>query len=187
MRIKKRYLAIFDLDGTLFDTKNVNYCSYRDALLSFGIELDAEYFYQNCNGRHYTEFLPEIMGETEHMEEIHRLKKNAYANNLDKARANKHLFHMICSMKEDYYLAVVTTASRRNTMDVLTHFHYLELFDYLITQEDITKVKPDPQGFLLAMDYFGMDAQHTVIFEDSQVGIAAAKAAGASVFVVNQF
>ena len=63
------------MDGTLFDTCEVNYYSYRDSLLPYGIELDKKYFITNCNGRHYTEFLPSIMGNTEHIKDVHVSKK----------------------------------------------------------------------------------------------------------------
>ncbi len=179
-------LALFDLDGTLFDTGDVNYYAYKDALAPFGVELDKDYFVTKCNGRHYTEFLPIIMGDSDHIEEVHKAKKNTYVANLDKARENKHLFEIIKSLKDAYHLAVVTTASRQNATDILKHFGYDNLFEYMITQEDITKVKPDPQGFLLAMEHFGIDAAHTMIFEDSDVGIKAAEASGATVFVVDQ-
>lgn len=184
---KKEYLALFDLDGTLFDTRDVNYCSYKDALQPYGIHLDKTYFVTKCNGRHYTEFLPAIMGTDAFLEPVHREKKSAYANNLDKARANVHLLKMIRAMRETYNTAVVTTASRKNTIDILRHFHCEDLFDLIITHEDITHVKPDPEGFLKAMDYFNIAPDHTVIFEDSDVGICAAQATGASVMVINQF
>lgn len=184
--MEKKYLALFDLDGTLFDTSDVNYFAYKDALSPFGVELDKEYFVTKCNGRHYTEFLPYIMGNVDHIEEVHRAKKTTYVNNLDKARDNKHLFNVIKGMKSEYHLAVVTTASRQNTLDILKHFGYEDLFEYLITQEDITRVKPDPEGFLMAMQHFGIDAEHTVIFEDSEVGITAAKATGATVMIVGK-
>ena len=82
----KDKLAIFDLDGTLFDTREVNYHAYRDALLPFGISLDHDYFTTECNGRHYTEFIPKIMGHSDALEEIHANKKAFYAENLDKAK-----------------------------------------------------------------------------------------------------
>ena len=184
---KKKYLAIFDLDGTLFDTGMVNYLSYYDALLPYGIELEQEYFVTRCNGRHYTEFLPEIMGTSEHLEAVHKAKKNAYRENLGKARENKHLFQMIKNIQNEYYVAIVTTASRKNTIDILSHFDYEGLFDLIISQEDITKVKPNPEGFLLAMQKFNISAEHTMIFEDSDVGIMAARASGATVMVANKF
>lgn len=180
-------LAIFDLDGTLFDTREVNYHAYREALLPFSITLDHDYFITKCNGRHYTEFIPKIMGTADALEEVHANKKATYAKNLDKAKENVHLFQFIHAIKAEYYIAIVTTASKKNLQDILEYFDYLELFDLLITQEDVMQVKPDPEGFLKAMDYFGVSAEHTVIFEDSEVGIQAARASGATVFVVNKF
>ncbi|MBR4983260.1 MAG: HAD-IA family hydrolase [Lachnospiraceae bacterium] len=182
----KEYLALFDLDGTLFDTGDVNYYAYKEALTPFNVELDKEYFVNKCNGRHYTEFLPQIMGTYEHMDEVHKLKKSAYANNLDKARVNHHLFEIIMQMKEKYHLAVVTTASRQNATDILKYYNYYDIFEFMVTQEDITRIKPDPEGFILAMNHFEIDAKNTVIFEDSEVGIQAAKATGATVFVIGQ-
>ncbi len=185
--MSKEYLALFDLDGTLFDTGDVNYYAYRDALAMYGVELDYDFFVRECNGRHYTEFLPRIMGDTTHMEDVHAAKKTTYKQNLDKARVNRHLFQMIECMKENYHLAVVTTASYQNARDILEHFGYWNLFEYMVTQEDITRVKPDPEGFLLAMEHFGMDSSHTMIFEDSEVGIQAALATGASLLTIEQF
>ena len=182
----KDYLALFDLDGTLFDTGDVNYYAYKDALEPYEIKLDKEYFVKHCNGRHYTEFLPELMGDSDHIESVHEAKKMAYVRNLDKARPNYHLFKMINQMRNTYYLAIVTTASRQNTMDILSYFNYQALSEFIVTQEDISKVKPDPEGFLIAMKHFEIDAHHTLIFEDSDVGVQAAKATGASVFIVGQ-
>lgn len=187
VKTEKEYLALFDLDGTLFDTGDVNYYSYQEALQPYGTELNKEYFIKECNGRHYTEFLPSIMGTEKYIEEVHKAKKAAYANHLHRAQVNVHLFRMIYAMHDRYDTAVVTTASRKNTMDILKHFGYLDYFDLIITQEDITRVKPDPEGFLKAMAFFRKDAGHTVIFEDSQAGLQAAKAAGATVFAVQQF
>ena len=184
--MRKEYLALFDLDGTLFDTNEVNFCAYRDALSRHGVILDREFFVRECNGRHYTEFLPKLLQDPVAIEAVHKEKKTDYVHNLDKARCNRHLFNMIQLMKDRYHLAVVTTASRKNCMDILCYFGYEDLFEFLVTQEDITKVKPDPEGFLIAMKHFDVCAERTVIFEDSEVGAMAARATGATVFLVNQ-
>ena len=183
----KDKLAIFDMDGTLFDTGEVNYRAYRDALLPYGIDLNRDDFVTKYNGRHYTEFLPVIMGTSEYLEAVHQAKKVAYVANLAHARVNLHLLGLIRLMRQEYYTAIVTTASRKNTQDILRHYSSEDEFDLTLTQEDITKVKPDPEGFLKAMEHFGADAAHTVIFEDSDVGIQAAKASGATVIRIIQF
>lgn len=183
----KSKLAIFDLDGTLFDTGDVNYYSYREALQPYQVQIDREYFIEYCNGRHYTEFLPQIMEDLENMESVHTVKKELYCKHISKARANIHLFRMIENMRAEYYTAVVTTASRKNTMQILSHFGYDRYFDLIITQEDVSKRKPDPEGFLMAMREFAIGPEDTMIFEDSSVGVQSARATGATVFVVDRF
>ena len=84
-------------------------------------------------------------------------------------------------------LACVTTGSRRNATEVLTHFGCVCWFDLILTSEDVTKSKPDPEGYCKAMAHFGVTPQETMIFEDSGPGLAAALASGAAVFKVEAF
>ena len=181
-------LALFDLDGTLFNTTKVNYHAYNEALKEKGYSIDYTYYSNYCNGRHYNDFLPEIVDNNEKtIEYIHKRKKELYSSYLDKAKINSHLFNIIESLKETYYIGIVTTASKKNTHDILNYFNKLELFDLILTSDDITKLKPDPEGYIKAMKYFKIEPENTIIFEDSEVGIKAAKASKATVFVVNKF
>lgn len=53
-----------------------------------------------------------------------------------------------------------------------------------ITAEDVTRGKPDPQGYKLAAQRLGVDPADCLVFEDAPAGIAAGEAAGADVMVV---
>lgn len=185
--MNKEYLAIFDLDGTLFDTRDVNYFSYKEALAKHNVELDRDFFVNTCNGRHYKSFLPKLIKEWSVIEEVHNDKKELYKTNLYKAKKNIHLFNLIDLMKSKYNLALVTTASKQNTLDILNYFKVKDLFDLIITQEDVIHKKPDPEGFLKAIEYFKVDKEKVIVFEDSPSGIIPAKKIGVSVFVVEQF
>lgn len=188
MVIKMKKLALFDLDGTLFNTNDVNYYSYLNAVKGEGIHIDYEFWCKECNGRHYQYFLPKLgITEAETMERIHKHKKEEYENFLNYAKPNKHLFHLIDILGQSYYKGIVTTASRKNTMDILNYFDKTDLFDLILTQEDIHKLKPDSEGYVKAMDFFNASKEDTMIFEDSDVGILAALETGASVFVVENF
>lgn len=184
--IKDR-LAIFDLDGTLFDTRRVNYFAYSKALESFGIELDYEYFSAECNGKYYKEFLPQIMCVDTEIEEVHRLKKEYYNDFLCEAISNERLFDIIRTLKGTYHIALVTTASGRNCKELLNYFGKEKEFDLIISGEDVLKKKPDPEGFLKAMRFFRIPEKNAIIFEDSAAGIEAAEKSGAAVFVVRGF
>ena len=63
----------------------------------------------------------------------------------------------------------------------------IELFDDIITADDISKPKPDPEGFNLAIQRFNVDPKNAFIFEDAEVGIKAARKTGAVIFKVEKF
>ena len=81
----------------------------------------------------------------------------------------------------------MTTASKTNVIEMLEHFGVSDRFELILTQEDIVKSKPDPEGFLKAMEHFGIEPSDTVIFEDSDTGIEAAMRSGAAVMRVMKF
>jgi len=179
--VMKKKLAIFDLDGTLFDTKDVNYHAYKAALNECGYDMSYDYYCNYCNGRHYTTFLAAILGEDNQIiQTVHNQKKRLYSKYLNKAVCNEHLFRLISAMREQYYTAIVTTASRQNVNDILEYAGEKEsYFDLILTAEDFSRTKPDPEGFLMAMERFGVSPEDTIIWEDSEVGLDAAKASGA--------
>ncbi|OUN95484.1 hypothetical protein B5F98_09280 [Pseudoflavonifractor sp. An44] len=173
-------LVIVDLDGTLFDTKDVNYHAYKEAIAPYGYDMDYKYYCEFCNGRHYLDFLPQITtDDKEILTAIHKAKKMAYRNHLDKAKLNKGLVDIIKLMKSEYKTALVTTASRENCYEILKRFDLVRLFDLILTHDDVTQTKPNPEGFIKAMNHFDIAPEATIVFEDSDVGLEAAKRSGA--------
>ncbi|MDL2254173.1 HAD family phosphatase [Ruminococcaceae bacterium OttesenSCG-928-I18] len=176
----KNKLAIFDLDGTLVDSAKVNYYAYRQALEAYGYALSEDYFFTHCNGRHYTLFLPEIMGkDTKDIQSVHTLKQKVYMEHLPQVVVNRKLFDIISLIRPEYHIALVTTASKPNCTDILRYLDRETLFELVITGDDVERTKPDPEGFSAAMRHFGVTAQNTLIFEDSEDGLQAAQSSGA--------
>ena len=179
-------LAIFDMDGTLFDTRQANYMAYKQALNEFGFDVSREYYFDFCNGKYYMDFLPQLVGEDkEILQKIHALKKECYQEFLGEVIPNKHLLRILEAIRGQYKTALVTSASRKNVETLLSYFNIDNQFDIIITQEDVKGKKPDPEGFLYAMKMFDADSDETMIFEDSAEGIEAARKTGAQVFVVD--
>lgn len=176
-------LAVFDLDGTLFDTREVNFLAYSQAIKEQGIDtkFDFSYYINYCNGRYYKDFLPLIIPNisNEQLSLVHERKKELYLQYVPRAKKNDHLFNMIELIRSEYLIALVTTASRKNVDDILNEFKVRDLFDWIITQEDVINKKPDPECFLVAMDKASVSKENTIIFEDSDTGIEAAARSGA--------
>jgi len=75
--------------------------------------------------------------------------------------------------------AIATSSSRRLTDACLDPFQLAPRFSFILTSEDITHCKPDPEIYLLAAQRFGIPASEMLVLEDSQNGCRAAAASGA--------
>jgi len=77
-----------------------------------------------------------------------------------------------------YRLAMVTSGSRGTVSLALAVLGYEGIFDPLLTAEDVERSKPDPEGFLEALRICGCSASDAMVFEDSDSGVRASRAAG---------
>jgi beta-phosphoglucomutase len=179
----KTKLTIFDLDGTLFNTSEVNFMSYSRAAKESGFtfDVDISQFHEISNGKDFKSFLPQLIpGISEkEMQNIHQAKQGYYKNYLQYAIKNEHLFSVISALVSTHVIALVTTASIQNVRDILNYFEVNDYFDLILSQEDVTFKKPSPEGFLKAIELAKVSINDVLIFEDSDVGIEAAKSSGA--------
>ena len=74
--------------------------------------------------------------------------------------------------------AIVTSTPRANLDLILASLGLTERFQALVAEEDASKGKPDPEGFLVAAERLGVSPAHCVVIEDAPAGLQAAKAAG---------
>ncbi len=74
---------------------------------------------------------------------------------------------------------VATSSGSRFTRNVLGRFHLEPRFSFIVTCEDVTHGKPDPEIYLKAASRFGIDPHQMMVLEDSANGCKAAVAAGA--------
>lgn len=176
-----------DLDGTLVFTRSANHLAYDLALREAGFSLSLQDYAEHCDGRSYRDFLPEIMGEgNPDIEKVHDRKIELYAECLKAAELNVPLLDILRGLKPEYLLALVTTASRPNVEGVLRHFGLEDLFDLVVTQEDVRIAKPDPGCYNELIARCGVRREDCLIFEDSASGVAAALASGCQTLVIRR-
>ena len=75
-------------------------------------------------------------------------------------------------------LAVTSSAVRSSIETILRRFDLLKFFAVIVDGSEVTHGKPDPEGYLVTAGRLGVDPEHCLVFEDSAVGVRAAKAAG---------
>ncbi len=179
---------IFDLDGTLVDTWEANYRSYRDSLAESDIACSREAF-APCFGGHWRNFLPLLAGtvDQQHLLRIHQRKQVLYPGHLATVRVNAPLVTLLRTAHPAWTTGLVTTASRDNAALLLAHLGIADAFDCIITGDDVSLPKPAPDGYLRCLERLHACAAGSLAFEDSSTGIAAARAAGLNVLVVSGF
>jgi beta-phosphoglucomutase len=179
---------IFDLDGTLADTWEVNYLSYRDSLAESGIPCTREAF-APCYGGHWREFLPHLaVGcNASQLQHVHRRKQEFYPQHIAATRANLPLISLLRLVRCAWPIGLVTTASRENTDLLLTFLGLMNDFDCIVTGDDVLRAKPDPEGYRNCLRVLHAEATASLAFEDSPNGIAAARMAGLQVLTVSGF
>jgi HAD superfamily hydrolase (TIGR01509 family) len=74
--------------------------------------------------------------------------------------------------------AVVSGSTRESVTTSLTALDLLDRFPVLVCAEDYARPKPDPEGYLLAARLLNVEPRDCVVFEDTELGVAAARAAG---------
>ena len=177
---------ITDFDGTLVDTFEANLRAYQKAFNEIGITLTAEK-YRECFGYRFDRFMI-AMGITDEnvATRIKELKKQYYPEFFEFLRPNTALIQLISSFKTmGGKTAIASTARKENLMNAVNHLDIAPHFDLIFAGIDVKQGKPNPEIYQKTMDALGVNPQEVLIFEDSQVGIEAAKGSGANYMIVS--
>ena len=188
-------LLLLDFDGTLADTRRANTLSYVAALGEAGYTLTEEEYAANYFGMRCNEFLTRFGIADPAERERLRLRKIAlYPTFFDTVRLNEPLWTFCRQFRAGSgRVWVVSTGSRANIDNVMRHLGIggptdpaapLGRVDGILSGADVERPKPAPDCFLEAMRREGCTPRETLIFEDSAIGIEAARRSGASYFVV---
>lgn len=183
MKTKSYDVLAFDFDGTLFDTAELNYRAYKLAYFDLGVEID-ENMFRKTNGLSVYEF-NQAMGVECDVERLRELKAQYYRDYVLYAKPNIYLIKLIRESKLKKIL--VTTARMCNIQPLLDKYNIFNEFDYIVTQEAVTKHKPDPEAYILAVDAIKADPERCLAFEDSRAGFVAARSAGLDCILVKDF
>ena len=174
----KAYL--FDCDGTIADSMPLHYRAWKQALREWNCEFEEKLFY-DLGGMPVAEIissLNERHGLRMPVETVARRKEALYFELLPQLQAVPEVLQHIEAEHKKIPFAVVSGSTRQSVTASLAALNLLEHFDTMVCAGDYTKSKPDPEAFLLAAARLGVTPEFCLVFEDTEMGIQAAKAAG---------
>jgi HAD superfamily hydrolase (TIGR01509 family) len=173
---------LFDCDGTIADSMPLHYIAWNKALGQWNCEFDEKLFY-SLGGMPTAEIiclLNQRQGLCMPVETVTHQKEQHFFDLLPQLRAVPEVVEHIEAQHGRIPLAVVSGGVRESVVKSLTSLHLLDRFDTLVCAGDYLKGKPDPEAFLLAAARLRVAPESCLVFEDTDMGIQAATAAGMS-------
>ena len=179
-------LLLLDFDGTVANTGRANATSYIEALAEEGITITMEEYRKRYFGLRCPEFLADIgITDPVQMKRIRERKVAIYPTHFDMVTLNKPLWDFVQQFRANGGKAmIVSTGHISNITNAMKYLGIENQIDGLLSSDDVAISKPAPDCFIKALEMAGVTAAQTIIFEDSEIGLAAAEASGAAYFKV---
>jgi HAD superfamily hydrolase (TIGR01509 family) len=182
--------VVFDMDGVLIDAREWHYEALNRALGLLGYEITRYEHLTTYDGLPTMRKLRMLTVDRGLPAELHGFinsLKQQYTLELVATRCRpvfQHQYALSQLKAAGYALGVASNSVRRTVEEMMERSDLLRYLDLLISNEDVTRSKPDPEMYLTAMERLGVAPEETLIVEDNENGVKAATASGAHVMVV---
>jgi len=188
-RLQDYTAILFDCDGTLADTMPAHYRAWLHVTKHHGILFDEDRFYA-LGGRPTRDILATLANEASieiDLDHASEMKETAF---LEQVKYVKAIDPVIAALRRAHGhlpVAVVTGGYRDVCEKILLQIGIREFFDCIVASEDTKRHKPHPDPFLEAARRLGVAPEGCLVWEDSDLGIEAARQAGMSWIDVRSF
>ena len=171
---------LFDLDGTVADTMPLHFVCWNEALGRHGCSLDERQFYalagvpvertiEMLNVQHGLQMPPRELAE---------YKESLFLQRLVELKPVEAVVAHVHEAHGRIPLAIVSGSPRASIFHSLGLLGLTDRFDVIVGAEDYLHGKPDPEPFLTAASRLGISPGDCLVFEDAELGVQAAVAAG---------
>jgi beta-phosphoglucomutase family hydrolase len=186
MSDKKAFL--FDLNGTMIDDMHYHIKAWHGILNGLGANISLERMKEECYGKNdelLERMFPGRFSEDEKREMSYEKERHyqlAFKPHL-KLLPGLDVF-LEEAHQQHIKMAIGSAAIMFNIDFVLDNLHLRDYFSALVSADDVTVSKPDPETFLSCAQRLGIAPEHCIVFEDSPKGVESAKRAGMKAVVL---
>lgn len=171
---------LFDCDGTIADSMPLHYNAWKAVLAEWNCVFDEELFY-SWGGKPVRKIIADlnkIHGLEMPIGDVAARKEGLYLEQTPQLKAIPEVLEYIEVEHGRIPFAVVSGSTRDSVVGSLSALGLLDKFDTIVAAEDYKRSKPAPDGYLLAAERLGVAPADCLVFEDTEMGIEAATAAG---------
>lgn len=171
---------IFDLDGTLSDSLPVHLASWHSVCAALNCTFDENILFELTGAPTilFAERLKQEQNLVVSAEEIVALKQKEFRKNINRIKPHHAVFSLMKNAHGKIPMAVGTGASRASALLQMQELGIDQLFDAIVTADDVDRHKPEPETFLKCAEAMRIDPKYCQVFEDGELGMQAARTAG---------
>jgi HAD superfamily hydrolase (TIGR01509 family) len=178
---KQEYSAIiFDCDGTLTDSMPVHYLAWYKTMTRYGIDFSEELFYA-LGGMPTHKIISKLsleQGVVVDIDGASTEKEQSFVELMEMLVPIEPVLAVARHFRGKLPLAVASGGFREIIQQQLVQIGCADWFDALVTAEDTERHKPEPDVFWKAAELLGVEPSRCLVYEDSDLGLQAADAAG---------
>ena len=186
----KAYEAlIFDCDGTLTDSMPVHYVAWHRTMRDYGIQFPEDRFY-SLGGMPTDKIIRMLADEQQVQVDAHKAaiaKENAFLELLHLLAPIQYVVAVARHFHKRVPMIVASGGCREIIKKQITQIGCDGLFDDIVAAEDTDRHKPEPDVFLEAARRAGADPTRCLVYEDSDLGLQAARSASMDFIDVRAF
>ncbi len=171
---------IFDLDGTLADSLPVHMECWQVVCDTFGYHFSKEVMLEMTGMPtiRFAEYVKEQSGCSYTPSEIAKMKQAEFFKRVESISLLDPVFNLVLKYHGKLPMSIGTGGSRKSVELMLDWLDIWSYFDVVITANDVENHKPAPDTFLECARKMGIEPGDCQVFEDGDMGITAAHAAG---------
>jgi HAD superfamily hydrolase (TIGR01509 family) len=172
--------VIFDFNGTLSDDEPVLCEIFMHLFAEHGRPMSAQEYFDQLAGLSDPEIVRTWLGEDHpDVQAVIAERESRYrAAVADGSTVHEHVREAVRWAAERAPLAICSGAARAEIEPVLAAAGLASCFRAMVSSDDVVHGKPDPEGYVKALELLEADPAEALVFEDTEAGIASARAAG---------
>ena len=174
--------VIFDMDGVIIDSEHLHNDAEKKVMLKYGVSISSEEL-QNYTGM-TDEFMFKDLIKTYDLNasyiELYSLKEKILIGLFQESvQPIRGVIEFLKELKQKNIKLAIGSSSHRKLINLsLKKFNILNMFDVIVSVEDVTHSKPNPELFLKAASMLSLKPMDCAVVEDAKSGVEAAKNAG---------
>ncbi len=182
--------VVFDMDGVLIEAKDWHFEALNRALALFGYTIsryDHLVTFDGLPTRNKLEMLSKERGLPLSLHSFINKLKQKYTMEIVHAKCKpmfSHEYALSTLKSQGMKLAVASNSVRNSVETMMVKSNLSPYLDLLLSNEDVSAPKPDPEMYRKAITGLGVSPENTLVLEDNENGIASARGAGAHVMVI---